>query len=272
MAETKLKNTQLPDTISSKTVDNTNTINTTTSNLKITGGTNGQVLSTDGSGNLSWTTASGGGVSDGDKGDITVSDSGATWTIDNSAVTYAKMQNVTFDKLIGRTATNGSPQEIPLTNGLEFVSGSLGTMLGNSSNRLYTSRTASTNANSAGSFVTVSTLTITSGTWLILGNVVAVTTNVGAIMACRIQSAGVTIAGGHATWQTSGNASYSTGQTVSLFAIQTVTTSTTLNLQASNSATPGFNGNITICDGHLTSSTNISTDDRGTMLSAIRLA
>jgi hypothetical protein len=47
----------------------------------------------------------GGGVSDGDKGDITVTGSGATWTIENGAVTAAKFQDIAQDRLIGRVTT-----------------------------------------------------------------------------------------------------------------------------------------------------------------------
>jgi hypothetical protein len=120
MATTKLNNNQLPNTLSSKTIDNTNDINTTTTRLKITGGSSGQVLSTDGSGNLSWATA--GGVSDGDKGDITVSSSGLVWTIDNGVVTYAKMQDVSASsRLLGRaTAGAGDAEEITIGSGLSL--------------------------------------------------------------------------------------------------------------------------------------------------------
>jgi hypothetical protein len=62
-------------------------------------------------------TASGAGLTDGDKGDITVSGSGTVWTVDNSAITYAKIQNVSAtDKLLGRsTAGAGVIEEIALT-------------------------------------------------------------------------------------------------------------------------------------------------------------
>lgn len=58
-----------------------------------------------------------GGLSDGDKGDITVSGGGAAWAIDADAVTYEKMQNVSAtDRVLGRlTAGAGDVEEIAMT-------------------------------------------------------------------------------------------------------------------------------------------------------------
>lgn len=75
-------------------------------------------------GSAGWTVMTGGGgVTDGDKGDITVSGSGATWTIDNDVVTYAKMQNVSAaSRLIGRgDSGSGDPQEITVGSGLTMT-------------------------------------------------------------------------------------------------------------------------------------------------------
>ena len=61
---------------------------------------------------------SGGGISDGDKGDITVSNSGATFTIDDDAVTYAKIQNVSAtNRILGRDSSGaGAIEEITPAN------------------------------------------------------------------------------------------------------------------------------------------------------------
>ena len=64
-----------------------------------------------------------GTVADGDKGDITVSTSGSVWTVDNDAITYAKMQNVSAtSRILGRrSAGAGDPEECTLSQILDFI-------------------------------------------------------------------------------------------------------------------------------------------------------
>ena len=62
-------------------------------------------------------------VSDGDKGDVTVSGSGAAWTVDDNAISYGKMQDVSAtSRLLGRkTAGSGDPEELTISEALDFL-------------------------------------------------------------------------------------------------------------------------------------------------------
>jgi hypothetical protein len=58
----------------------------------------------------------GAGLVDGDYGDVTVGGTGTTMTIDNGAVTLAKMTNIATDTVIGRdTAGTGVPEALSMT-------------------------------------------------------------------------------------------------------------------------------------------------------------
>jgi hypothetical protein len=88
------------------------------------GGTTGQVLTkaSNTDYDYSWSVVTG-GVSDGDKGDITVSGSGSTWTIDDGVITFSKIQNINQFELLGRySASAGSPQALTLGSSLEMLS------------------------------------------------------------------------------------------------------------------------------------------------------
>jgi len=114
-------------------------------------GTPNQILQTDGSGVLSWTSA-GTSLSDGDKGDITVSSTGTVWTIDNSSVTLAKMADMATASFIGRnTAGTGVPEVLSANTAKTIMS------LNNVENTALSTWAGSTNITTLG--------TISTGTW-----------------------------------------------------------------------------------------------------------
>lgn len=93
-------------------------------------GTSGQYLKTLGAGaDPSWDTVP--SISDGDKGDITVSLGGTLWTIDNGVVTYAKIQNVSStSRVLGRkTSGAGTVEELTTSELLDFLGNTQGQVL-----------------------------------------------------------------------------------------------------------------------------------------------
>lgn len=95
-------------------------------NQHTAGATNGDMLilldNSDGSIGYATPPSGGGGLVDGDYGDITVSGVGTVMTIDPDVVTYAKMQNVAATRLLGNsTGTAGDVEEITLGSALSFT-------------------------------------------------------------------------------------------------------------------------------------------------------
>lgn len=93
-----------------------------------------------------------GALTDGDKGDITVSSSGTVWVIDNSAVTLAKIANIATASILGRnTAGTGVIEELSASTTKTLLS------LDNVDNVSLLSWNGSTNIDTLG--------LITTGTW-----------------------------------------------------------------------------------------------------------
>jgi hypothetical protein len=77
-------------------------------------------------GDGTWATPAGGGLSDGNKGDITVSGSAATFAINPGRVALVSLASMLSGRLLGRASGgDGAPQEISLRTPLEMVGSQL---------------------------------------------------------------------------------------------------------------------------------------------------
>lgn len=193
-------------------------------------GTAGQVLQTGGAGaNPSW--ATGVLVTDGDKGSITVSSSGTVWTLDDAAVTLAKMANLSQYQLIGRSSSgSGVPQAVS-------TSADVYTMLGSANNSaIRTNIGLGTIATQASSSVTVTGGSVT-GLSTLQGTMKASTNTTGTLALadadCVINmTGGVTLNGGV----------YSARQAFLFYAgssSRTITQGTSMTLRLGGTATTG---------------------------------
>lgn len=210
---------------------------------------------------LTWTDAGGWAaaalptvvVPDGDKGDITVSGTGTVWTIDNGAVTLAKMANMATASFLGRnTAGAGVPEVLSIATAKTML-GLTGTNSGDQTITLTGdvtgSGTGSFAATIANNAVTVAKMAQLAGLSILArasnstGNVAALTASV-ALSYLRLNAGGTALEFG--TLPTiptvSGTAGqvgvFTAGTTVGGFITYTYD-STNKRLQISEQVTPG---------------------------------